>query len=145
MVVNLSWPAQRRGLLPDSETIVLNQFQKRLLHQKGLTNEQIVVYSETIRAYNSLIDLRRQRQEALKGGVPGVLWLVVLLGAMATIGFSYFFVVTSYRLHALLTGVLAGMIGLLVFLLVVLDHPYWGEISVSSEPYQLVLSTLMNL
>ena len=145
VVVNLSWPAQRRGLLPDSETIVLNQFQKRLLHQKGLTNEQIVVYSETIRAYNSLIDLRRQRQEALKGGVPGVLWLVVLLGAMATIGFSYFFVVTSYRLHALLTGVLAGMIGLLVFLLVVLDHPYWGEISVSSEPYQLVLSTLMNI
>jgi len=31
-----------------------------------------------------------------------------------------------------------------VFLLVVLDHPYWGEISVSAEPYQLVLSTLMD-
>lgn len=113
----------------------MNQFQKRLLHQRGLTNEQIVVYNETIPAYNSLIDLRRQRQEALKGGVPGVLWLVVLLGAMATIGFSHCFVVTSYRLHALLTGVLAVMIGLLILLLVVLDHPYWSEISVSSEPY----------
>lgn len=144
VIVTLSWPAQRRGLLPDSETVVLNQFQKLLLSQTGLTNEQLVVHSETIRAYNSLIDLRRQRQEALKDGVPGVLWLVVLLGAVATIGFSYCFVVESYRLHALLTGVLAGMIGLLVFLLVVLDHPYWGEISVSPEPYQLVLSTLMN-
>lgn len=103
-----------------------------------------MVHSETIRAYNSLIDFRRQRQEALKGGVPGVLWFVVLLGAVATIGFSYCFVVASYGLHALLTGVLAGMIGLLVFLLVVLNHPYWGEISVSAEPYQLVLSTLMD-
>ena len=145
VIITQSWPAQRRGLLPDSETVVLNQFQKLLLNQRGLTNEQLVVHNETIRAYNSLIDLKRQRQEALKGGVPGVLWLVVLLGAVATIGFSYFFVVESYRLHALLTGVLAGMVGLLVFLLVVLDHPYWGEISVSSDSYQLVLSTLMNL
>lgn len=144
VIVTQSWPAQRRGLLPDSETVVLNQFQKQLLNQRGLTAEQLVVYGETIRAYNSLIDLRRQRQEALKGGVPGVLWLVVLLGAIATIGFSYFFVVVSYPLHALLTGVLAGMVGLLVFLLVALDHPYWGEVSVSSEAYQLVLSTLMN-
>lgn len=145
VIITQSWPDQRRGLLPDSETVVLNQFQKRLLSLRGLTNEQLVVHSETIRAYNRLVDLQRQRQEVLKGGVPGVLWLVVLLGAVATISFSYCFVVASYRLHALLTGVLAGMIGLLVFLLVVLDHPYWGEISVSSEPYQLVLNTLMNV
>ncbi|MBC3789052.1 DUF4239 domain-containing protein [Spirosoma utsteinense] len=144
VIITQSWPAQRRGLQSDSETVVLNQFQKRLFSQEGLTNEQLVVYSETIRAYNTLIDLRRQRQEALRGGVPGVLWLVVLLGAVATIGFSYCFVVVSYRLHALLTGALAGMIGLLVFLLVVLDHPFWGEISVSAEPYQLVLSTLID-
>ena len=144
VIVTQSWPAQRRGLLPDSETVVLNQFQKQLLTQRGLTAEQLVVHGETIRAYNSLIDLRRQRQEALKGGVPSVLWLVVLLGAVATIGFSYFFAVASYRLHTLLTGILAGMVGLLVFLLVALDHPYWGEVSVSPEAYQLVLSTLAN-
>ena len=145
VVVTLSWPAQRRGLLPDSETVILNQFQKLLLSQANLSPEQLVVHSESIRAYNSLIDLRRQRQEALNGGVPGVLWLVVLLGAIVTIGFSYCFVVASYRLHALLTGMLAVMIGLLVFLLVVLDHPYWGEVSLSAEPYQLVLETLMTL
>jgi hypothetical protein len=144
VIINQSWPAQRRGLLPDSETVVLNQFQKRLLNQGGLSPEQLVVHSETIRAYNGLIDLRRQRQEALTDGVPAVLWLVVLLGAVATISFSYCFVVVSYRLHALLTGVLAGMVGLLVFLLVALDHPYWGEVSVSPDAYKLVVRTLMS-
>ncbi|AUD06156.1 bestrophin-like domain [Spirosoma pollinicola] len=144
VIISQTWPAQRRGLLPDSETVVLNQFQKRLLNQRGLTPEQLVVHSETIRAFNGLIDLRRQRQEALTAGVPAVLWLVVLLGAVATIGFSYCFVVTSYRLHALLTGILAGMVGLLVFLLVALDHPYWGEVSVSPDAYQGVLRTLMS-
>ncbi|MBO0952922.1 bestrophin-like domain [Fibrella forsythiae] len=144
VIITQSWPAQRRGLLPDSETVVLNQFQKQLLNQRELSGEQLVVYTETTRAFNNLVELRRQRMEVVHGGVPGVLWLVVLLGAMATTGFSYCFMVKSYPLHALLTGVLAGMIELLVFLLVVLDHPYWGEISVSPVPYQLVLSTLMD-
>lgn len=143
VVVEVSWPAQRQGFMPDSETVVLNQFQKILMNQRGLSPEQLVVHSETIRAYNNLVELRRQRMEALKGGVPGVLWLVVLLGAVATILFSYCFVVESYPLHALLTGVLSAMIGLLVFLLVVLDHPYWGEISVSPDAYKLVLDSLI--
>lgn len=145
VVVTESWPAQQRGEMPDSETVVLNQFQKVLMNQSGLTNEQLVIHTETIRAYNNLIELRRQRMEAIRNGVPGVLWLVVLLGAVATIVFSYCFVVESYALHALLTGVFAAMVGLLVFLLVVLDHPYWGANSVSSDSYQLVLDTLMTL
>lgn len=145
VVIHISWPAQRQGMLPDSETVVLNQFQKLLMNQSGLTPEQLVTHSETIRAYNSVVDLRRQRLEVLKSGVPSVLWLVVLLGAVATIVFSYCFVVESYFLHAFLTGILAAMIGLLVFLLVALDHPYWGQISVSSDAYQLVFATLMKL
>ena len=145
VIITDSWPAQRRGELPDSETVILNQFQKLLLNQRGLSHEQLVVHSEAIRAYNSLLEFRRQRMDAIRSGVPGVLWAVVLLGAFATIGFSYCFVVENYSLHALLTGVLATMIGLLVFLLVVLDHPYWGEISVSPDPYQLVLDSMMHL
>lgn len=143
VIITDSWPAQRRGEQPDSETVVLNQFQKLLMNQSGLSPEQLVVHAETIRAYNSLVELRRQRFEAINNGVPAVLWAVVLLGAAATIFFSYCFVVKSYPLHALLTGVLSAMIGLLVFLLVVLDHPYWGTISVSPDPYQLVLDSLM--
>jgi hypothetical protein len=143
VIVNVSWPEQRQGTLPDSETVVLNQFQKILLNQRVLSPEQLVVHSETIRSFDTLIELRRQRMEALNSGVPGVLWLVVLLGAAATIVFSYCFVVKSYPLHAFLTGVLATMIGLLIFLLVVLDHPYWGENSVSPDAYQLVLTNLM--
>lgn len=143
VVIERSWPAQQQGKLPTSETLVLNLFQKYLFGLNGLTGSQLVVHAETIRAYGSLVELRRQRMEAIQGGVPGVIWVVVLLGALATIGFSYCFVVRRYLLHATLTGVLSAMIGLLVFLLVVLDHPFWGEVSVSSTAYQAVLDNLL--
>ncbi len=102
-----------------------------------------MLHGETIRSYNQLVELRRQRLQSIQSGVPGVIWAVVLLGAGATLIFSYCFVVTSFRLHALLTGLLALIIGLLIFLLVVLDHPYWGEVSVSADPYRDVLTNLM--
>lgn len=143
LVIEKSWPAQQQGKLPTSETAVLNLFQKHFFGLDGFSQSQLVLHAETIRAYNSLVELRRQRLEAINGGVPGVIWAVVLLGAMATIFFSYCFVVKSYLLHATLTGVLSAMIGLMVFLLVVLDHPFWGEVSVSSDAYKAVLYNLM--
>ncbi len=144
-VIEQSWPAQRQGRLPTQETAVLNLFQKRLLSLEGLSPTQLVVHGETLRAFNTVVELRRQRLEALQSSVPGVIWTVVLLGAVATVLFSYGFVVEQYWLHATLTGVLSAMIGLLVFLLVVLDHPYWGEVSVSADAYRSVLDNLMTL
>lgn len=143
VVIEKSWPAQQQGKLPTTETAVLNLFQKHLFSLEEFSEGQLVLHAETIRAYNSLVELRRQRLEAINGGVPGVIWAVVLLGAMATIFFSYCFVVKSFLLHATLTGVLSAMIGLMVFLLVVLDHPFWGEVSVSSDAYKAVLYNLM--
>lgn len=144
-VIEQSWPAQRQGQVPTQETAVLNLFQKRLLSLEGLSPTQLVIHGETLRAFNTVVELRRQRIEAIQGSVPGVIWAVVLLGAVATVIFSYCFVVERYWLHATLTGVLSAMIGLLVFLLVVLDHPYWGEVSVSADAYRSVLDNLMTL
>ena len=46
-------------------------------------------------------------------------------------------------MHALLTSLLASLIGLLVFLTAALDHPYRGTESIPATAYQLVLSGLM--
>lgn len=142
-IIERSWPAQQQGQLPTSETKVLNLFQHYFLSLSQLNAVQLVVHGETIRSYNHLVELRRQRLESIQNGVPGVIWVVVLVGAVATIVFSYCFVVENFRLHALLTGILSAIIGLLIFLLVVLDHPFWGEVSVSPAAYQLVLTQLM--
>lgn len=142
-IVNQSWPAQRRGQIYDGETGVLLKLQDSLLTIEPQSDGQRILHTEAIRVFNSIVELRRQRMESIRGSVPDVLWSVVLLGAFLTIIFSYFFVIKDFTFHALLTGLLAAMIGLLVFLLVVLDHPYWGEVSVEPTAYQLVLDQVM--
>ncbi|QJD80660.1 bestrophin-like domain [Spirosoma rhododendri] len=141
-VIEKAWPAQRKGYI--YETGLLTQFQNHLLPFEPRTKAQEVLHGETLVTFNRLVETRRLRIESVKGSVPSVLWSVVMLGAIATIVFSYLFVVSSYRLHALLTGIMAGMVGLLVFLIAALDHPYWGEVSVSADAYQLVLDRVIN-
>lgn len=143
LIIERSWPAQQQGKLPQSETTILNLFQRQFLRLDQLTATQLVLHGETVRSYNQLIELRRQRLQSIQSGVPGVIWAVVMAGALATLLLSYCFVVENFRLHALLTGLLALIIGLMVFLLVVLDHPFWGEVSVSADPYRDVLTNLM--
>ena len=64
---------------------------------------------------------------------------MVLIGGVLVIVFSYGFQLKEPRLHAVLTGGLALMVGLLVYMLAALDKPYRGDVSVSPAAYRLVL------
>jgi hypothetical protein len=87
--------------------------------------------------------LRRLRLEAVNYAVPGVLWSIVLIGAALSIVATYVFSMDSLPIHAFMTGLLAAMIGLLVFFIASTDRPYRGTIGVSPEAYELVLYDLM--
>jgi len=142
-IINKSWPIQRRGRISDGEAGLLTDFQEKLLNTEPETTGQEIIHTEAVRAFNNMVELRRQRIESVRGSVPGVLWSVVLIGAIITLISSYYFSLKNFWVHARMTGLLAGMIGLLVFLLAALDHPYWGDVSVTPESYELVLKNVM--
>jgi hypothetical protein len=46
-------------------------------------------------------------------------------------------------MHFWMTALISTLLGLMIFLLAAMDHPYFGSISVSSQPYQLIYDNLM--
>ncbi len=48
-----------------------------------------ILHQEAIRTFNSLVELRRLRAESISGSVPGVIWYVVLLGALFRIAAAF--------------------------------------------------------
>jgi hypothetical protein len=101
-----------------------------------------ILQAEAFKTYNELVELRRQRTEAVNQGVPEVIWAVILLGGALTTAMSFCFQVQLFRFHVLLTTGLAAMIGLLVFLIAALDQPYRGAVSIESTAYQIVLDVM---
>jgi Protein of unknown function (DUF4239) len=142
-VVHEDWPAQSRGYVPQRGTHSLDDIAVILYPFAPQTISHQIVHAETLRAFNALVDFRRLRLEAVDYSVPGALWGVVLVGAVISILASYVFSMDSFSVHATMTGLLAAMIGLVVFFIAITDHPYQGRSQVTPQAYELVLKDLI--
>jgi hypothetical protein len=142
-VIDEAWPAHRRGEVPHGGTLILNDLERVLYAFEPATEGQKAVHAEALRAFNTLIEVRRQRLEAVGYAVPGTLWAVIVIGALVSIVASFIFSMESFWVHATMTSLLAAMIGLLVFFMLVTDLPYRGANGIGPESYELVFNDLM--
>jgi hypothetical protein len=142
-IINEAWPLQRRGQVPTAGLAYMSRFQGALDTFEPATEGQKILHGETLRAYNLLIEARRRRLDAVGTGLPGVMWAVVLAGAVIGLSASFFFRVADARLHAIEVGLLSLFVGLVIFMIVALDRPFRGDLGVNAEPYQLLHDQLM--
>ena len=142
-VINQAWPLQRRGKVPGGGIEQMTRFQAILDKFEPVTEGQKLLHGETLRAYNLLIQARRQRLDAVGTGLPKVMWAVIVFGAFISLSSSFFFKVEDARLHILEVLLLAVFIGLVIFMILSLDRPFRGDLGIGADPFQLVYDQLM--
>jgi len=142
-VIHQAWPLQQHGQVARGGAELLNPFQKALIGFEPVTQGQTLLHAETLRAYNHLIEARSLRLEAVQTGLPPMMWIVILLGAIISLSSAFFFKVEDGRLHGILVKLLATFMGLIIFMIFAFDHPFHGELGVTPEPYQLIYDQLM--
>jgi Protein of unknown function (DUF4239) len=142
-VIEEAWPAQRRGVIPEGGTARVTTFQDKLLSFQPQTRAEEILHAETIAQFGVFVDLRRQRLNSVSTGLPDVLWFVVLVGAVVNAVLSWLFDVKQLTVHLLLAGLMALFVSQIVFMIVAMDKPFLGEVSVGSEALQLVHRSLM--
>jgi len=99
-------------------------------------------YTDSISRLNDLQSARADRLDAASTELPIALWGVLIGGAVITIGFTYFFGVSNLRAHALMVSALAAMISLTLFLVLSLDLPYSGDLSVGPTAMRHAVSEM---
>lgn len=146
-VINDAWPAQQqgRGQTVSSGVRILDDFQSELYSFQPANMSQFALHSETLRAYNTLIEYRRLRIDAVGGGLSTVMWAVIWVGAAISIGVAYFFNIPDLKLHGILIVLMGGFLAMVLFMIVINDKPFYGPFSISSDPYKLILHNLMNV
>jgi hypothetical protein len=135
---------QRRGEIPHDGTDRLTELQTKLYAFEPATDGQRAIHAEALRAFNQVTETRRDRLDDVESSVPGTLWVVVLVGAVVAIGATYVFTLDSIGVHAVMTMLLASMIGLLVFFIAVTDMPYRVG-TASAAAYELVRADLVGM
>jgi hypothetical protein len=77
--------------------------------------------------------LRRTRILNSDSTLPGPLWIALILGAVITIGFTYFFGLQRFAPQLLMVAALSAMIGVTLFVIMALDLPYTGDVAVKPD------------
>jgi hypothetical protein len=146
-VIEQAWPAQKRGegQMVNSGTLILDDFQHKLNSFEPANISQSTLHGETLRAYNSLIEYRRLRVDAVGGGLSNVMWAVIWVGAAISIGIAYFFNIPDIRLHAILVALMGGFLAMVLFMIIINDKPFYGFVSISSDPYKLILERVIDV
>lgn len=143
-VIDVGWPLQQKGVVPrSSNRTELDDLATHLSSFEPATEAQTSLLSESFHLYNELVEWRRSRHVSVAAGLSGSLWALVLIGAAISIAVTWAFHVKNGRMHLCMTTLMSALLGLMIFLLAAMDHPFMGKLSVSSQPFQIVYETLM--
>jgi len=142
-VIRDAWPLQAQGKLPTKGVIQMTEFQTSLMSFEPHGASQEIIHAETVASYNRFTEVRRMRLDAVSTGLPSIMWMVILLGALISLASTFFFRVAEVLLHAILVGLLASFIGIVMFMILALDRPFRGDLGISPAPYQLVYEQTM--
>src|SRR6185369_646665 len=137
-IINEAWPAQQKGQNVERGRTLIDDFQAKLQSFSPSNPSQAALHTETLRAYNNLLDYRRLRIDAVGSGLSTTMWAVIWMGAAISIGVAYFYKIADPKLHVVLVLLMAGFLAVVLFMIIINDKPFYGSVGISSDPYKIV-------
>jgi uncharacterized membrane protein len=139
VVVEEEWPLMAQGRSSPKAWATLDELRATILGLNPTTGAQQVRYTQLLEQLHGLGDARRARLLVAEEGLPNILWVVLILGGVITVGFTYLFGLDSTLVHLLMVGALALIISLSLFTVAALDQPFKGDVHIHPAAFEQVL------
>lgn len=140
-VLTEEWSAMRHGEESALASAAVNALYGSVMEVGGPTETALLV--ESFNQLARLDESRRARLDKARGAVPPVLGLVLIIGAVVTVGFTLFFGARNVIAQAAMTGILCFVIMLVLFVAVILNHPFAGGVRVPPDPLEQAVRALV--
>ncbi|WP_145886539.1 DUF4239 domain-containing protein [Streptomyces sp. BK340] len=135
-VVEDAWPLMRNGKNSLSATSgKLEALYGVLQDYNPKSNSEQAFYDKSVERLNDITEQRRTRILAATQRLPILLQVLTYGGALVVIMITLLYGVENLKVELLFVGSIALLVGLSLTLVLVLDHPFAGEVSVSPRPF----------
>ena len=74
---------------------------------------------------------------SVKSALPGSMWYVMILGAVFNIVLCWMFDM-RFVSHLLLGGILSAYLGTMMYLILDMNQPFRGDVSITAEPFEML-------
>jgi cytochrome bd-type quinol oxidase subunit 2 len=142
-VVDEEWPLMEQGIegergTPEGWNLV-DDMRGTLQELEPRTEAEAHLYAEGLDQIDRLGDDRRMRLVAAEEGLLGVLWAVLVFGAVVAVGFTYLFGLENTWAHRLMVMSLTAVIALVLFTIGVMEYPFSGGARLEPSAFELIL------
>jgi len=139
------WPRARHGETSAATIQAVDHLADQVYSLRPATPQEALVYPQLTTQMGDMLDARRLRVFLGGQGVGEVTWTIVIVGGLITLGFAAFFRMENRRAQMILTGLMGAMYGLMLTLLVSMDHPLWGSVAVDPGPFEQLRANWLRL
>ena len=142
-VVTVDWPLMQAGGDPDTTDDLITPLQQTIFAFEPETAGEQAVHQETLRSFGAFVTARRQRIDEVDLALPPLLWVVLATGAVINAVLISLIDSTSVRVHILMLSLISIFVALTLYVMIALDHPYAGVISIGSEDFEDLFVNVM--
>jgi hypothetical protein len=110
-------------------------------HQVELPDEKTKIwYEESISKLNQFMNARLSRQFDSWENLGSMMWTILIIGAIITICFMYFFGLERLHAQMIMTALLSGYISFMLYLVFCLDNVYGGPEGISPTAFEQIVT-----
>jgi protein-S-isoprenylcysteine O-methyltransferase Ste14 len=139
VVVEEEWAMMEQGQTSPRADSLLRQLRLKLLEFNPSTKGEQVLYEQGLTNLHNAIDARRTRLLEVREGIPHLLWVVLVIGGVITVSFTYLFGLKSNVAHALMVAALTLLICAILFTIGEFNNPFSGVVEVRPEAFREAL------
>jgi hypothetical protein len=141
IVIEQEWPTMHTGGLSSSGNKTIQRLWEVVLATKADTMAEQASVSQALAEISTMTEHRRVRQHDSQTKLPGVLWMVLILGGVITMFSACLFGVDSFPLHCIQAMSLALLIALILVAIAEIDHPFQGTVHLSPNGFERARAT----
>ncbi len=141
-VIDTEWTLLANGESSSDATNLVYEMRDEINALPTDSVRQQTIYQQSMDHVNNLAAARRQRINESAESVPAVLWVVLILGSVLTVGYSFLFGLANFWSHLMIAAPLGVMVVLALIVIDQLNHPFGGMVSVSPDAFHIFLNRL---
>ncbi|MGH6736157.1 MAG: DUF4239 domain-containing protein [Methyloceanibacter sp.] len=141
-VIKDEWPSMAVGKASETVTRHLNKLSAAIFAVQPADQKQVSLYEQALDLLTVMSDTRAKRLDSAAGSVPAIMWFVLIVGGLITLGYPAFFASSNVIAQILMTASLAALVALSLLLGLAFDYPFTGDPHISPAPFEEALDEM---
>jgi hypothetical protein len=139
VVVEEEWPLMEQGRASPRAEALAAELRSSIQDFQPRTESEQALQSEGLTQLGELNENRALRLLEVREGFPPILWVVLVMGGVITVAFTYLFGMETPWLHMLAVAALTILVTLILYTVSVLEYPFNDAARVGPDAFELVL------